>query len=109
MKDKLRDAIKNWNYDELRKFEKEIGMGGREVKKIIWEKMQELDNSTKFCTTCFAELEPRETAYTLIFGPEDFKKKASFCAVDCLQYFLSHIRELEKVKRKTRSKNDANR
>lgn len=100
MKHKLKEAIKEWNYEELRAFEKEMNIGGREIKKVLWERMREMENSTKFCTTCFSELDPYETTFTLIFGPEDFRKKASFCAVDCLEYFLTHVKDIEKAKKR---------
>jgi hypothetical protein len=34
----------------------------------------------------------------LIFGPKDFRKKASFCALDCLEYFIEKIKKEKKAK-----------
>ena len=50
-----------------------------------------------FCTTCSNAIDPYNTNnYTLIFGPDDFRKKGSFCGLDCLEYFLIRLKQMKR-------------
>ena len=89
---KLRKIIENLGYEELMKLKKEMENG--EFKKIIEQKIRNFETThEKACSVCYNDLEPFSTSnYTLVFGPDDFRKKARFCAFDCLQYFLDNLR-----------------
>ncbi len=92
---KFKEAISSWSLEELRALEEDIKNGGKESRKALWEKIQDSENNGKFCAICFKELEYNDRSFTLFFGPSDFKKKASFCAIDCLEYFMNHLKELD--------------
>lgn len=93
MKTKLKNALNDFSFEELKVLEKDLVNGAEEMRAIIWEKMQELSNSEKFCATCFRELE--NAKYSLALGTR-LKKRISFCEIDCMQYFISHLKEFEK-------------
>jgi len=93
MKTKLKNSLNDFSFDELKVLEDDLRKGGAGIKSIVFEKMQELSNSEKFCATCFREL--NNAKYSLTFGTK-FRKKVSFCETDCMQYFISHLKEFEK-------------
>ena len=80
---------------KLIKKDLEIGNVDRLIKKKL-EEMQEKDFN-KTCPVCQASLEGE--GFTLIFGPKDLRKKATFCATDCLEYFLTKIKQDKKAGR----------
>ena len=81
-------------YEELKKIKKDLEEGGVEIKKIVDQKISQHETShQKTCSVCYSDLDPYSVHnYTLVFGPDDFKKKASFCGMDCFQYFLDNLK-----------------
>ncbi len=103
MKLNLRDALASIDYHELVDIHKDLVEGGhglrQQVKDEIIKKERELG---KLCHVCQSEIDPNSTHnYTLLLGPEGLRRKASFCALDCLKYFLS---ETEKQKEELKSR-----
>lgn len=101
MKHRLRDVIDSLDHSELIKIRNDLETGGVHlqnfVKKKILEREKEHEN---YCSVCQGKLEPSSTSnFTLVFGPSDLKKKASFCAIDCLNYFLRQLEEIKKTNR----------
>ena len=84
-------AINNMEFEELRELQNDIENSNEILKKALWNRMQDLSNSEKFCATCFKEL--KNPKYTLIVG-EKFKRKLSFCEKDCFKYYLRNLEEL---------------
>ena len=71
------------------------------LKNIIKEKEKE---HKKYCSMCGGGLEPNSvTNYTIMFGPEGFKKKASFCALDCMEFFIARLKEVKKLRNENKS------
>jgi hypothetical protein len=101
MKYKLRDMLDTIEEEDLYKMRQDLSKGGIYLKKLIDEKLKENEVSKGgFCITCGEDLAKKPTSYTLLFGPEDFKKKAAFCEIDCLEYFLGGLRKTEKESQK---------
>ena len=75
---------------ELIRLKNEIEKGNLDIEKEIQGYIKDHEKKhAKYCTTCSNTLDPYNTNnYTIIFGPDDFRKKASFCGLDCLEYFL---------------------
>lgn len=98
MDQKFSDFISCLNYDEVLDLKQDLSVGGLRVKKIVNQKIKEYNSShRKICATCLSDLSPDSSSnYTLLFGPESFKKKASFCAIDCLDYFVKHLSNMKK-------------
>ena len=94
-------AINNMNFDEIKELQKDIKNKNTILTKLIWQRLQELSNYEKFCTTCFKELvNPK---YTLIIG-DKLKRKLSFCEDDCFQHFITAI-QTEKRKEEIKQMN----
>jgi hypothetical protein len=99
MKYKLREVIDSLDYNEMVKMRKDIDAGGFHLKKFLDSKIKEQEKAhDTSCANCFSELDPNRTNnFTLVFGPHDFRKKASFCGVDCLEYFLKELKKMKEV------------
>jgi len=101
MEKKLKEIVDNLEHEDLIKLQKDIEEeGGMHVKKLVSEKIQQLEDSEKaICAVCGKPINPYYTEhYKLIFGPRDFRKKASFCALDCMEYFLKNLRDSKTIK-----------
>ena len=92
MKMKLKEMIENVDYDDLVKLRSDLISGGKHIKSLVSKRLDELETDAKTCAVCGKPIIFGDDSYTLIFGRDDFKKKASFCALDCMDYFMSHVR-----------------
>ncbi len=92
---KFLDSLEHY---ELVKLKQGLEKGTLNVAKSIQEKIKEHEKKhSNYCTTCSSTLDYyNPNNYTIIFGPEDFKKKASFCGLDCLEYFLIKLKQMKK-------------
>ncbi|MFT4312189.1 MAG: hypothetical protein ACMXYF_03085 [Candidatus Woesearchaeota archaeon] len=91
--------IKNWikqlPYEQLQQLEQLQKTGELATLLIKQKQLIELQ-SKSVCATCGAFVCASPKTYTLVFGPEDFKKKASFCGHDCLVHFTKYLETFEK-------------
>ena len=96
---RLRDVIDSLDYNELVKMKKDLEYGGLHLKSFINKKIQEKESHhSKSCSVCSSELKENSVNnFTLVFGPEDFRKKASFCGIDCLEYFIKDLKDMKGV------------
>ncbi|MBN1503221.1 hypothetical protein JW930_06800 [Candidatus Woesearchaeota archaeon] len=87
----LKNLIKHLNEEELGYLQKDLYDGN--ISFLIKQRLNKIEKNKKedihVCPVCGILLDTANTKYTLIFGPSDFKKKASFCGKDCLGFFLS--------------------
>lgn len=91
----VKDVIGRLEYNELMKLEYDLSHGGTHLLKLVSAERKKREKEHEcICATCQAPVsgESRET-YTLMFGPADFKKKATFCGRDCLSFFLQSLPE----------------
>lgn len=101
MKKKLREIVDNLEHEDLIKLQKDLEEEeGIHVKKLVSDKIQQLEDTEKaICAVCGNPINPYYTEhYKLIFGPRDFRKKASFCALDCLEFFLKNLKQAKTIK-----------
>jgi hypothetical protein len=98
MDKRLRDIIHTIDYYELLKIKKDLQDGGIHLKKFVEDEIKKRQVHHHItCSTCGIDIDPKSTVTTtLIFGPDDFKKKATFCGKDCLQYFIQSMDEMKK-------------
>ena len=98
MKYRIKDIIDSVEYYDLLNLKKDLESGSHNIKKLLNQKIKEHEKQhEKSCSVCSNELDPYNTNnYTLIFGPEDFRKKASFCGLDCLEYFLVILKQIKR-------------
>src|SRR3989338_4692054 len=97
------------DYNELMRFKSDLDSGAVILKRMLEEKIKKkLKEHERICATCSNNLNfYKSNNYTLMFGPDDFKKKASFCGLDCLEYFMIKLKNMKiKTKEDSVSKTD---
>jgi|SRR3989344_3254832 len=94
MIDRFKEVLGILSYNDLLKLEKELGSRRLNIKSAVRQKIQEIEEAeNKHCATCGVTITPDfDDSMSMIFGPRDFKKRAHFCAFDCMQYFLENWR-----------------
>ncbi|HME86849.1 MAG TPA: hypothetical protein VKE88_00365 [Candidatus Nanoarchaeia archaeon] len=101
MRDKFKEFLENLNYGELVELQTTMKNKESEISKILTNHIDVVERmNARVCASCGSQLNLQTKNLTLHFGPEDFKKKASFCAFDCLDFFISHLKDLEMKKEK---------
>jgi len=97
MKRRLREVMELLDYEELIRMKDDLNKGGDGIRILVDNKIKdEIKKQSMFCAVCASSIEPEsETRFKLAFGPAELERTISFCAIDCLEYFLS---ELKKVK-----------
>ncbi len=99
--EKLKEMMNSLGHEDLINLKKDLENNqGNLIKDIIKQKIDDIEsNNNSICVVCGRALNPHITGhYTLIFGPRDLRKKANFCALDCLQYFLSKIKQTKIIR-----------
>jgi len=96
---KVREIVGGLDHDELVKLKKDLDKGAVHFKKLIEFQIEQNEKMHEsYCSTCQSRIDPYSTTnFTLIFGPDDFKKKATFCAQDCLEFFLQKIKRIKEA------------
>ena len=107
MKKRFRDVVDLIDYDDLLKMKKDIEKGGTHISRLVDDKIKEEQKKHhRVCSVCTNDISDHSVStYTLVFGPDDFKKKATFCGIDCLEYFISGMKKrVEGVRNELREK-----
>lgn len=99
MKLKLKDAIGSMDYNDLVDLHEDLKDGGHATRDLVEKRILEKEKEMgRFCHVCQSEIDPHSTTnYTLLLGPEGLRRKASFCAIDCMKYFISRLEERKKA------------
>jgi hypothetical protein len=92
---KLSKMINELDADELMLIKKDLDAGN--IQALLNQRINEKKERdwNKVCPVCHTPLDENE-GMMLTFGPKDLRKRASFCAPDCLEYFLQRSREQKK-------------
>src|SRR3989338_4184986 len=100
MSRRFEDVVDVLDYNELMRFKSDLDSGAIAIKRLLEEKIKKRRKEhEKICATCSNTLNfYKSSNYTIVFGPDDFKKKASFCGLDCLEYFIIKLKELKEPK-----------
>ena len=61
-------------------------------------KLSQLEERQTICPVC--NNDPGPAGFTLLFGPADFRKKATFCGYDCLEYFIKVLKDISQESHK---------
>jgi len=98
MKKRFTEVVEMIDFNELVNMKRDIDKGGMEINQVLTQKIkEELKKHNVYCSICNVKIDPYSTSnFTLIFGPEDLKKKATFCALDCMEYFLKNLKDLRR-------------
>lgn len=87
---RLAKIIKNLDENEIKLIKKDLELGN--IERLINNRLFEIREAdiNRVCPVCNAPI--GDEGLTLIFGPKGLRKKASFCALDCLEYFLNKMK-----------------
>ena len=101
MKKSVRELIEEIDYDDLLKLKYDVEHGAVHIKKLLDSKMKEIENKNiHICATCGKRINPfTDYEITLIYGSPDFRRKAHFCGIDCLEHFIEGLKKIETKKR----------
>ena len=104
MKHKFKEFLENLDYNEVLEFQKQLKDKGSITRKVLNDHINVIERiNSRVCATCGNEIQHTKNL-SLHFGPEDFKKKASFCAFDCLEFFLDQLKAIETKREKNEAK-----
>ncbi len=94
---RFEEVIDVLDYNELIRFKNDLDSGAIGLKRQIQENIRKrLKEHEKVCATCSSDINfYNSNNYTIIFGPDDFKKKATFCGLDCLGYFVIKLKDMK--------------
>jgi hypothetical protein len=94
MEQKVKNFMDGLDYDELYRLKLDLDKGGLQLMRIVREKIaQKQKEHGSLCATCQRDINSHDNStFTLLFGPSDLRQKASFCAVDCLEYFINRTK-----------------
>ncbi|MFA5796926.1 MAG: hypothetical protein WC916_02735 [Candidatus Woesearchaeota archaeon] len=84
---KFDEYINNMNEDELLIFEKDLREGY--IQKYLDRKKEFYKIKGKQCPVCDNHVE--EDCFVFIWGEPSLRKKAHFCGIDCLEYFITNV------------------
>lgn len=85
---KLARIIETLGPNELRLIQKDLITGN--IERLIAEKLAQAHSTkTSVCPVCTTPTS-KKTGLYLEFGPVDLRQRATFCAADCLTYFVQH-------------------
>jgi hypothetical protein len=98
MKLKLTDAIGCLDYEDLVKLNEDLVEGGHELKNMVETHIVKKEKEQgKYCSVCQSEIDVHSTNnYTMLLGPEGLRRKASFCALDCMKFFITEMENRKK-------------
>jgi hypothetical protein len=93
MRLKLGDAIGSMDYHDLVDLNIDLQGGGHATRQLVEQRIKDKEKEMgKLCQVCQSEIDPHSTSnYTILLGPEGLRRKASFCALDCMKYFISTL------------------
>lgn len=94
---RFEEVIDVLDYNELMRFKNDLDSGAITLKRHLQENIKKrLKEHEKVCATCSSDINfYKSNNYTIIFGPDDFKKKATFCGLDCLGYFVIKLKDIK--------------
>jgi len=94
---RLAKLIESLDEADLKLIKKDLEFGN--IERLVNKKLEEKKevDFNKVCPVCQTSI--GEEPMTLIFGHKGLRKKASFCAMDCLEYFLNRIKQNKKAER----------
>ncbi len=96
----IMDVVGSLDYENLIELQRDLFRGGTNIKQVVSGKLKEITaTEVRVCATCGGSINLRvANEFTLIFGPSDFKKRASFCAIDCMEYFTANLKRVSAKK-----------
>lgn len=92
----VKSMVNTLSLEDLRRLKADLENGGRHLHALVSTRVKDLEvQPAKICATCGNDITDNSEHYTLVFGPPDLRKKASFCAQDCLNYFVKKLNKVQ--------------
>lgn len=93
----IENLIDGLTYAQLLKMQFDLTHGAMGLRRLIDERIKMLENQNrKVCVTCGTEIFTDSTStFTVLFGPADFRKKATCCGMDCFERFTIKLKQFE--------------
>lgn len=88
----MHELLNNLTYEELLQLRTDIGNSAEYLHKLVTHKMNKIE-ATPRCTCANCQTPISDNSFTLIFGPHDFRKKATCCSLECQEMFLFKLRQ----------------
>ena len=95
---RLAGLIGAMDYHELKALEKDLYEGniGINIKKNLGK--FERNDTEKTCPTCGNMLTEETSKFILTFGEPTFRRRAYFCELDCVDFFIAKLKSGRQVK-----------
>ncbi len=93
---RMKKILEHLEYEELVALKEDIAKIESRFRTMLDEEIRQrsADHAT-YCATCGETIDAYgKQNYTILFGPEGLRKKASFCGIDCMGYFLSKMKAM---------------
>lgn len=93
---KIIRTLNAMTYNDLQEVRKELGTG--KLATYVDRRLQRIQQKgMKVCPVCGGQVDVSEKKhFALDFGPVDFRKRAHFDALDCLEYFLARLKDQQR-------------
>ena len=97
--EKINHLLGHLEYKDLLDLKQDLDAGSYLLHHAVNKKLNDIELShRKVCACCEKELEKEvDDVYTLLFGEQTIRKKASFCGLDCLQHFLYSLNQSKRL------------
>ena len=92
---RFKELLDTMDISELKRLNTDLIQGGKATKKMVEATLgqKEIAHSQE-CAICGAIIgHESENALTLVFDTASVRKKASFCAIDYLLYFINQMKK----------------
>lgn len=88
---KINEMIGSMDYMDLEMVHFDLKTGSKHLKHLVSCEIEKRNSQrAKICASCGVQvLEEKGDEILLTFGPKDLRQKATFCAIDCLTYFIN--------------------
>jgi hypothetical protein len=95
----FKELLPYMSLEELTALRRDLARGGLKTRKMIDEEILiMLSKQEKCCLVCSSTIKNfGEHNFSLEFGPDDLKRKVHFCALDCMTYFIEHMKSHEET------------
>lgn len=92
----MSSLIESLSYAQLKWLQAELHLGAPFLREKVTQTLMQLELQERgVCASCGVALDSTHNVSTLVFGPESFKKKGSFCGLDCHSEFLGRLQNME--------------
>ncbi len=94
------DLVDGLSYSHLLRMQFDLNHGALHLKKLVDARIRMLEAANrKVCAACGNDIDSENaSAYTVVFGPSDFRKKATCCGMDCFEEFIVKLKQYEGIK-----------